>query len=151
MHAIRQRPFQVNPGDSFSTTCIYDRKSPTEFGKKSIEEMCLFSILYYPAKEIFGQRQWACGVGIPLKSCNATLITDQYALSDAQSLSPFDIDTFYERSFGSQSTNQCSLKPPLTFTNSDDEKSSSPALREANLIFMLLSASTFWRLYALLV
>ena len=90
------------------------------FGLKSVEEMCFFTFLYYPAKQILGQRQWGCGMDLPLSACNASFISDQYSLSDTQSLSPTELDTFYEREFGSQSSNQCSFKPPLTFTTSDN-------------------------------
>jgi hypothetical protein len=145
LQAIRQRPFQVLAGDSFSTTCIYDAKTPTVFGKASVEEMCLFSILYYPAKQILGQRQWACGVGIPLSSCNATYESNEYSVSDSQLLSPLEIDTFYERTFGSLSSNQCSSRPPLQSTE-DDTTSSSPSLYTApmNMMISLLGGITMW-------
>jgi hypothetical protein len=68
--AVQQQPFEVLPGDSFSTRCYYknDEGSNRTFGFGSAQEMCMAFLLYYPRKVIavsenmtFG---WFCGAGL---------------------------------------------------------------------------------------
>lgn len=58
---VQQGPYQVEPGDSFRTTCYY--RDGNKFGLSSQEEMCIAFLLYYPVKKISGI-EWICGVGV---------------------------------------------------------------------------------------
>jgi Copper type II ascorbate-dependent monooxygenase, C-terminal domain len=70
---VQQTNFQVQPGDSFRTTCYY--RDGTAFGMSSQEEMCIAFYLYYPARQLdfgaFGSFPWFCAYGIDeLPVCN---------------------------------------------------------------------------------
>ena len=102
--------------------------------------MCLFSVLYYPAKQILGRGQWACGLGVPLPACNASYKMDQYSLADVPSLSPLEIDVFYTREFGISKgeNNQCFPKPSVRMTSSSFRTHYG---RNMYTVLVLLSAS----------
>jgi Copper type II ascorbate-dependent monooxygenase, C-terminal domain len=147
---VRQRPFQMNAGDSFSTSCYFDAENATTFGKGATEEMCLFNMLYYPAKRLLGGLQWICAYGVPFEACNANLTSDQYSLTAAKTLSSLDIDNFFERDFGSSSISsgdgQCLPQPSIVVTTT----SSAFLVHTMNtLIVVLLSATSIWQIYEL--
>jgi hypothetical protein len=102
---VRQRPYQVFPGDAFSSTCIYETANGTTFGLASTQEMCEVFLFYYPAKTIFDRGQWSCGLGIPIAACNVTVDTSLYAISDESNID------FFERTFGASTSDQCFQKP----------------------------------------
>ena len=145
---VRQRPFQMNAGDSFSTSCYFDADNATTFGKGATEEMCLFNMLYFPAKRLLGENQWVCAYDVPFEACNAILTSDQYSLTAAKTLSSLEIDNFFQRDFGSISSSdgQCLPQPSIVATST----SSAFHVRKMNtFITVLLSATTFWQIYAL--
>lgn len=57
------KTFIVSPGDSFSTTCMYDTKSKSDvvMGLGSEQEMCINFLLYYPANEHLERNGGFCG------------------------------------------------------------------------------------------
>ena len=75
---VPQSSYQIYPGDSFRTTCMY--RDGTEFGLASDEEMCIAYVLYYPVKKLpyFGF-PWQCGYGIDdyFPSCSEDLIESE--------------------------------------------------------------------------
>mmetsp|Transcript_54341 Transcript_54341/g.131897 ORF Transcript_54341/g.131897 Transcript_54341/m.131897 type:complete len:591 (+) Transcript_54341:425-2197(+) len=73
---VPQRQHQIQPGDSFRTTCYY--RDGGKFGYSSSDEMCIAFMLYYPAKTLnfgnFGEFPWICTTGIDqLPICNEEL------------------------------------------------------------------------------
>ena len=49
---VSQRPFEVQPGDSFRTTCSYDAEPGESWGLASSDEMCIAYLFYYPRQII---------------------------------------------------------------------------------------------------
>jgi hypothetical protein len=49
--AVKQPTFQIQPGDSFQTTCHYD-SDDLEFGLSSAQEMCIAYVFYYPRQMV---------------------------------------------------------------------------------------------------
>jgi len=80
----RNVPYEVQPGDSFQTTCYY--RDGNTFGLSSQEEMCVAFLLYYPAKRFaFGGSQlpWLCGYGLDFfPPCDARLTNQSVATDD---------------------------------------------------------------------
>ena len=113
--------------------------------------MCLFNMVYYPAKRLLGGLQWICAYGVPFEACNANLTSDQYSLTAAKSLSSLDIDNFFERDFGSSSSissgdGQCLPQPSIVVTST----SSAFLVHNMNtFIVVLLSATSIWQIYEL--
>ena len=64
-------PYQVLPGDSFTTHCFYETDGSVEFGFGSENEMCAVFMYYYPRKFVLGLFPWFCGYDLPLPACNA--------------------------------------------------------------------------------
>lgn len=69
---VAQRPFEVQPGDSFRTICSFDAEPGERWGLASSEEMCIAYLFYYPLQSIpiqdetgttVAQLQPLCGVG----------------------------------------------------------------------------------------
>ena len=147
---VRQRPFQMNAGDSFSTSCYYDSDNTAMFGLGAAEEMCVFYMLYYPEKRLLGDNQWICGYDLPIEACNANLTSDQYSLTAAKTLSSLDIDNFFERDFGSISSSdgQCLPQPSIVVAPT----SSAFLIEQMNtfIIMLLLSATSIWQIYELI-
>jgi hypothetical protein len=117
---VKQESFEVQPGDSFRTSCYYRGNSDTIFGLASQEEMCISFIYYYPRKtEKMGQSEfpWVCGYGIDQldNACNAEYT--QTAL---------ETDMQLNREFGARKT-QCNLAntsetaPEVTESGSETE------------------------------
>lgn len=75
--AVQQIPYQIEPGDSFRTTCRYEPGDDTNttFGLASQDEMCIAFILYYP-RQTFTDFPWACGYDIPFGFCSSTWESD---------------------------------------------------------------------------
>jgi hypothetical protein len=142
IHAVRQQPFQLLPGDAFSSSCIYETANGTWFGRSSLEEMCTIFIFYYPAKTIFNRGQWACGLGVPISACNATTemsritSTDENNEATTDSLQTFD---FFERTFGVSTSDQCELKPleSMNYSSNNTTTSDTPEVGR-------VSSSIFW-------
>jgi dopamine beta-monooxygenase len=89
LNLVRQEPYTVKRGDSFSVTCYYDSNENTVFGLGSQDEMCMNFIWYYPKIPNFA----VCGPGVPwYLSCNGSF--EQKSLSE---------DTEYNRIFGTDS------------------------------------------------
>jgi hypothetical protein len=72
------RPIQqvIKPGDRLNTHCIYDSYTPqkgtaTAFGVYELQEMCIHSILYYPAMNFF-----YCGYYKGLTLCGRNTTND---------------------------------------------------------------------------
>lgn len=72
-YSVQQPPFQILPGDSFSTKCEY-LDSDTVFGSSSQEEMCMVFLSYYPrtTRPLFGfEAPFVCGYDLPIPDCSA--------------------------------------------------------------------------------
>lgn len=70
-YSVQQPPFEIQPGDSFKTTCEY-LDSDTVFGASSQQEMCMVFMAYYPrqSRSLFGlEAPFVCGYQIPLPDC----------------------------------------------------------------------------------
>lgn len=80
---VRQTPFEIQPGDSFRTTCYYraaDGATKT-FGLGSQDEMCIAFLFYYPRKLFFGRFPWFCSYGVPfMEVCDSPY---EYTLLDS--------------------------------------------------------------------
>lgn len=50
--AVVQKPFDLQPGDSFRTTCTYDADPGERWGLASAEEMCIAYLFYYPRQVV---------------------------------------------------------------------------------------------------
>ena len=109
--------------------------------------MCLFNMVYYPAKRLLGGLQWICAYDVPFEACNANLTSDQYSLTAAQTFSSLEIDNFFERDFGSSSSDgQCLPQPSIVVTST----SSAFLVHNMNtFIVVLLSATSIWQIYEL--
>ena len=71
---VLQQPFQIEPGDSFRTSCYYRESGSTgtKFGLGSDEEMCIAFMFYYPRKFVFDGFPWFCGYRMDfLEACDA--------------------------------------------------------------------------------
>ena len=70
--AVQQQRFEIQPGDSFRTTCYYRDSSAATFGLGSSEEMCIAFLFYYPRKLLWDTFPWFCGYGMDsFEQCNA--------------------------------------------------------------------------------
>jgi hypothetical protein len=70
-YAIQQEPFEIQPGDSFKTTCQYSSPDAV-FGISSQHEMCVVFLMYYPrtTRSFFGTEvPFTCGYDIPIPEC----------------------------------------------------------------------------------
>lgn len=62
---VTQGPFELQPGDSFRTTCYFrDSDGSKTFGLSSQQEMCIAFLAYYPRKLIADRFPWVCGAGL---------------------------------------------------------------------------------------
>jgi Copper type II ascorbate-dependent monooxygenase, C-terminal domain len=105
---VRQQPYQILPGDSFSTTCFFTTSENATFGEASSNEMCQILLLYYPAQRILNTAPWTCIYDIPFPPCSSTLSTSMVvATSDASSMTSSSGRTYLERTFGYSSGGQC--------------------------------------------
>ena len=60
-------PYQIMPGDSFKTSCMYTNNNKDRvFGFGSADEMCIHLLMYYPRKH-FGSAPFMCGPDMPAK------------------------------------------------------------------------------------
>lgn len=64
---VKQEPFQILPGDSFETHCLYQGMKGLQFGFEAHREMCMGWILYYPAMDVHLSCSYQSGV----ESCAA--------------------------------------------------------------------------------
>ena len=78
---VQQKPYEVQPGDSFRTSCYY--RDGAKFGLSSQAEMCIAYIMYYPARD-FEERPWMCPYGLEIPMCSQEL--DRFDLQDEQGL-----------------------------------------------------------------
>lgn len=72
-YAIQQEPFDIQPGDSFKTTCQYSSPDVV-FGVSSQEEMCMVFIQYYPrtTRSLFGvEVPFICGYNSSVLNCSS--------------------------------------------------------------------------------
>lgn len=71
-YVVPQEPFEIQPGDSFQTTCQYKSNGDTVFGLSSSEEMCIAFLFYYPRQQLsLGNFDlpFTCGYNIPIPGC----------------------------------------------------------------------------------
>jgi Copper type II ascorbate-dependent monooxygenase, C-terminal domain len=124
--AVRQQPYQILPGDSFSTTCFFSSNNNATFGESSSNEMCNSVILYYPAKRIFNAAPWICLYDTPLAACNATLSTSMVVTTSSElttsSLTStenalFTSGRYLDRTFGYSSVDECFANSPMSEGN----------------------------------
>ena len=97
---VEQEPFDIQPGDSFNTTCYYmnnNSEANRTFGYASSQEMCIAFLMYYPRQKVLGEYPWVCGYDIFLPGCNATY--EHSNVSDNQA--------GIGRAFGLPATGQC--------------------------------------------
>jgi dopamine beta-monooxygenase len=73
IHNIRQESYQIQAGDSFTSSFYFQDEDDTVMGKGSKDEMCFAALVYYPAKRLYGQAPWVCTYDIPLAVCNASV------------------------------------------------------------------------------
>ena len=130
--AVQQEPFEIQPGDSFRTSCYYkDVGGGTTFGLGSQEEMCIVFMFYYPRKILFDTVPWLCGYGMPeFAQCNSGY--------EFQSLAS---DEALERSFGGLS--DCEDTATEAPTSVDDEPSSGAQSSFKSLVTMVLFVGVF--------
>ena len=121
---IRQAPYTVNPGDSF--TSKFWLENATVFGRGSDEEMIQVAFLYYPAKKILNQYPWGCIYDVPFGPCNATLTSE--VLTSSREL---------ERVFG-EVPMQCQAKKEVTIVNATSTSMGIDIVRGS----LLVSAAT---------
>ena len=65
---IQEDNFQIQPGDSFRTSCFYRGEVNTTFGLGSANEMCISYLYYYPRKSLEVENftiPWLCGYSEP--------------------------------------------------------------------------------------
>ena len=72
-----QRPFTVQKGDTFRTTCYYrdNDEGGVEFGTASADEMCISYLAYYPRITVsaFGfTLPWLCGYDLGIPVCESS-------------------------------------------------------------------------------
>jgi hypothetical protein len=115
VYAVRQQPYQIYPGDSFSTSFFFESDEEAIFGPASADEMCNSVLLYYPAQKLLGVAPWICIYDLPRNSlCNATLTTSAVEITDTATSSLSDgvtsfstSDAYLERTFGYNTNGQC--------------------------------------------
>jgi hypothetical protein len=84
---VQQEPFQIQPGDSFQTTCQYTDNEAV-FGLSSSEEMCIAFLMYYPMQIMsFGEDSpelpFICGYDTGIPGCTSDWEqTDLVSVSD---------------------------------------------------------------------
>jgi hypothetical protein len=86
--AVKQPEFQIQPGDSFRTTCHYDSEDDLEFGLSSIQEMCIAYVFYYPRQIVtFSGTEipYTCAYDLGVSS-ECTSDWNQVALNSASDL-----------------------------------------------------------------
>lgn len=95
--AVQQPPFEIQPGDSFKTTCQY-MSNEAVFGLSSQQEMCVAFLIYWPrqVQSLFGvDAPFMCGRDIQIPGC----------ASDYEKIS-LESDADLSRTFGTTS-DQC--------------------------------------------
>ena len=117
VYAVRQQPYQIFPGDSFSTSFFFESDEEAIFGPASADEMCNSVLLYYPAKQLLGVAPWVCIFKLPIGACNASLTTSAVELTDSGSTTSSELsngatsfatsDAYLERTFGYNTNGQC--------------------------------------------
>lgn len=70
---VQQEPFQIQPGDSFQTTCQYQSEEAV-FGLSSSEEMCIAFLMYFPRQTMSlgvnsSEVPFICGYDVPIPGC----------------------------------------------------------------------------------
>ena len=150
VYAVRQQPFQVYPGDSFSTSFFFESDEEAIFGPASADEMCNSVLLYYPVKRLLGVAPWACTFDLPIGACNATLTTSAVEITDGGSTATSRLsngatsfstsDAYLERTFGYNTNGQC-VKDNQT--NDDTEGSSEKSLARTGRTSPLLVLSIY--------
>jgi len=105
--AVQQEEYQINPGDSFRTTCFFRPDSSTKFGLGSREEMCMAFLYYYPRKYFAVEYEeetyhlpYACALDADVDECEASHKT-----------SPSLAESLLERRFGMV---QCPASEPTS-------------------------------------
>ena len=134
VYAVRQQPYQIFSGDSFSTSFFFESEEEAVFGEASEDEMCNSVLLYYPAKQLLGVAPWICIYDLAIGACNASLATSAVEVTDSGSVATSRLsnaatsfstsDAYLERTFGYNTNGQCSEKNQ---SNGDEEKSMSLA------------------------
>lgn len=79
--AVIQKPYTVERGDSFKTSCYYKSSEEVRFGPASSDEMCITFMMYYPAiSKFFG----VCTANAPtvLWQCNARYCSSEVEESE---------------------------------------------------------------------
>ena len=121
VHAVRQTPYQIYPGDSFSTSFFFESDGEAVFGPASEDEMCNSVLLYYPVKRLLGFAPWVCIYDISFGACNASLSTSSVDVTDGGSTTATSrlsngvtgfstSDAYLERTFGYNTNGQCFAK-----------------------------------------
>lgn len=64
---MKQKPFELLPGDSFETYCNYDGERGLQFGYEASREMCMAWLFYYPAADV----HLSCSFEADEKGCAA--------------------------------------------------------------------------------
>jgi len=93
-YAVPQQPFEIQPGDSFKTSCQY-LSEDTVFGLSSQQEMCIAFLTYYPRQFIpysGFEAPFMCGYDLPFPDC----------ASDWEK-TPLESDSDLSRTFGTPS------------------------------------------------
>jgi hypothetical protein len=149
VYAVRQQPYQILPGDSFSTSFFFQSEEEAIFGPASADEMCNSVLLYYPVKRIFNAAPWACIINITITACDAQLSTTILDLnvSSTTSMSRFGTDGSVlssdafqlERTFGYNTGAQCFEKTPASQDNNTSSTDTS-----ATSIRLPIGGVTFW-------
>jgi Copper type II ascorbate-dependent monooxygenase, C-terminal domain len=134
VYAVRQQPYQIFPGDSFSTSFFFESDEKAIFGPASVDEMCNSVLLYYPAKQLLGVAPWICIYNLAIGACNASLSTSAVELTDSRSTVTSQVsngatsfstsDAYLERTFGYNTNGQCFEKNQ---SDTDGESSTSIA------------------------
>jgi Copper type II ascorbate-dependent monooxygenase, C-terminal domain len=117
VYAVRQQPYQIFPGDSFSTSFFFESDEDAKFGPASADEMCNSVLLYYPAKRLLGVAPWICIFNVSIGACNASLTTSMVDITDTGTTATSRLsndassfvtsDAFLQRTFGYNTNGQC--------------------------------------------
>ena len=109
-YAVQQEPFEIQPGDSFRTTCQYKSSNNTVFGLSSQNEMCIAFLMYYPrqTRSLFGTEvPFTCGYNIPIPDC-----VSDWEQTELKSVSDLG------RTFGSSPGEGCGATSSALFASS---------------------------------
>jgi hypothetical protein len=153
VYAVRQQPYQIFPGDSFSTSFFFESDEDAKFGPASADEMCNSVLLYYPAKRLLGVAPWICIFNVDIGACNASLTTSLVEITDSGTTSTSRLsndasifttsDAFLERTFGYNTNGQCFEKNQSNINGETSNSFARVAGRASLSVFFIYAVAFF--------